>query len=143
VFEIFTDRIVITSAGGLPQELSQEEFFEGISAPRNKELMRVFKDVRLVEQLGSGVHRILRHYDKSIFKFSPNFLRVTFSIKNVGENVGENAFKLNNTQKQIILLIQSNKYITQLEMSEQLNKTVRTIQRNMRVYNVHACQDTK
>jgi predicted HTH transcriptional regulator len=95
--------------------------------------MRVFKDVRLVEQLGSGVHRILRHYDKSIFKFSPNFLRVTFSIKNVGENVGENAFKLNNTQKQIILLIQSNKYITQLEMSEQLNKTVRTIQRNMRV----------
>jgi ATP-dependent DNA helicase RecG len=39
---------------------------------------------------------------------------------------------LNNTQKQIIILIQSNKYITQLEMSEQLNKTVRTIQRNMR-----------
>jgi predicted HTH transcriptional regulator len=27
VFEIFADRIVITSAGGLPQELSQEEFF--------------------------------------------------------------------------------------------------------------------
>ena len=45
VFEIFSDRFVITSSGGLPQELSQDEFFEGISAPRNKELMRVFKDV--------------------------------------------------------------------------------------------------
>ena len=28
VFEIFSDRFVITSSGGLPQELNQEEFFE-------------------------------------------------------------------------------------------------------------------
>lgn len=28
VFEIFSDKVVITSSGGLPQELSQEEFFE-------------------------------------------------------------------------------------------------------------------
>ena len=54
VFEIFSDKFVITSSGGLPQELSQDEFLEGISAPRNKELMRVFKDVKLLEQLGSG-----------------------------------------------------------------------------------------
>ena len=72
VFEIFTDRFVITSSGGLPQELNQAEFFDGISAPRNKELMRVFKDVKLVEQLGSGVQRILKMYERSIFKFSPN-----------------------------------------------------------------------
>ncbi|MDD2481467.1 MAG: ATP-binding protein [Lutispora sp.] len=64
VFEIFSDRFVITSSGGLSQELSQEEFFEGISVPRNKELMRVFKDVKLVEQLGSGVQRILKIYEK-------------------------------------------------------------------------------
>ncbi|HEY5556618.1 MAG TPA: ATP-binding protein [Acetobacterium sp.] len=132
VFEIFFDRYVITSSGGLPQELSQEEFFEGISAPRNKELMRVFKDVRLVEQLGSGVQRILKVYDRRIFKFSPNFLRVSFPIKNVGENIGENIFKPNNTQKKIISLIEQNKHITQAEISEQLNKTVRTIERNMK-----------
>ncbi|HCX62593.1 MAG TPA: transcriptional regulator, partial [Clostridiales bacterium] len=88
VFEIFSDKIVITSSGGLPQELNQEEFFEGISAPRNKELMRVFKDVKLVEQLGSGVQRILKVYDRSIFKFSPNFLKVSFPINNAGINAG-------------------------------------------------------
>jgi ATP-dependent DNA helicase RecG len=54
-FEIFDDRIEITSAGGLPEALSQEEFFEGVSIPRNKELMRIFKDLDLVEHLGSGV----------------------------------------------------------------------------------------
>jgi predicted HTH transcriptional regulator len=140
VFEIFSDRIVITSSGGLPQELNQEEFFEGISAPRNKELMRVFKDVRLVEQLGSGVQRILKVYDKDIFRFSPNFLKVSFPVKNVGENVGENVgknvgkkpIKLSETQKRIINLIKSNKYITQAEISEQLSVSTRTVERNMK-----------
>lgn len=79
-FEIFDDRIEITSAGGLPESLSQEEFFEGFSVPRNKEIMRVFKDLDLVEQLGSGIPRILENYPKECFKFSDNFLRMTFPI---------------------------------------------------------------
>lgn len=140
VFEIFYDRIVITSSGGLPQELNQEEFFGGISAPRNKELMRVFKDVRLVEQLGSGVQRILKSYDKDIFGFSPNFLKVSFPVNNVGKNVGENVgknvgeklIKLSETQRRIISLIKSNKYITQAEISEQLSISTRTVERNMK-----------
>ena len=132
VFEIFYDRFVITSSGGLPQELNQEEFFEGISAPRNKELMRVFKDVKLVEQLGSGIQRILKSYDKSIFRFSTNFLKVSFPIENVGENVGEKPLKLNNTQKRIIELIQIKGDITQIEIGEKLNITTRTVERNMK-----------
>lgn len=132
VFEIFTDRFAITSSGGLPQELNQAEFFDGISAPRNKELMRVFKDVKLVEQLGSGVQRILKMYDRSIFKFSPNFLKVSFPMENVGENVGEIAFKLNSTQKNIINLVKLDKHVTQADLSKQLNKSVRTIERNMK-----------
>lgn len=144
VFEIFSDRFVITSSGGLPQELNQEEFFDGISAPRNKELMRVFKDVKLVEQLGSGIQRILKVYDKCIFGFSANFLKVSFPAENVGKDVGKNVGKdvgkdvgeklqkLNDTQKRIISLIQSNKDITQAEISEQLNVTTRTVERNMK-----------
>jgi len=77
-FEIFSDRIEITSVGALPDGLSEKEFFEGFSIPRNKELIRVYKDVELVEQLGSGIPRILEHYDKSCFQFSENFLRITF-----------------------------------------------------------------
>ena len=58
-FEIFDDRIEITSTGGLPDALSQVEFFEGFSVPRNKEIMRIYKDLKLVEHLVSGVPRIL------------------------------------------------------------------------------------
>ena len=65
----------------MPQELSQEEFLEGVTAPRNKELIRVFKDVDLIENIGSGVLRILDAYDKSCFKFMDHFLRVSFKYK--------------------------------------------------------------
>lgn len=81
IVELYSDRIEITSAGGLPQELSQEEFLEGVTAPRNKELIRVFKDVDLIENIGSGVLRILDAYDKSCFKFMEHFLRVTFKYR--------------------------------------------------------------
>ena len=76
-FEIFSDRIEITSAGRLPIGMTKEEFFSGISSPRNKELMRVFRDVDMVESLGSGMKRICNAYPTKIFTFTPNFIRVT------------------------------------------------------------------
>ncbi|WP_310941701.1 Fic family protein [Myroides odoratimimus] len=76
-FEIFDDRLEITSYGGLPDGLSKEEFFYGFSVPRNKEIIRIFKDLDLVEQLGSGVPRILQAYGTDCFQFSENFLKIT------------------------------------------------------------------
>lgn len=81
IVELYSDRIEITSGGGLPQELSQEEFLEGVTAPRNKELIRVFKDVDLIENIGSGVLRILDAYDKNCFIFMDHFLRVSFKYR--------------------------------------------------------------
>ena len=79
-FEFFDDRIEITSFGSLPQGMSESEFFEGYSVPRNKELMRVFRDLDMVEHLGSGVPRILRSYGKECFNFTENFMRMTFPV---------------------------------------------------------------
>ena len=79
-FEIFPDRLEITSAGRLPESLTREEFFNGISIPRNKELMRIYRDVELVESLGSGIPRILRAYGENCFKFTDNFIRITLPI---------------------------------------------------------------
>lgn len=78
VFEIYSDRMEITSYGGLPIGLSEKEFFGCRSMSRNRELMRVFKDIGLVEQLGSGMSRILKSYDRSAFDISEHFLVVSF-----------------------------------------------------------------
>ena len=138
-FEIFADRIEITSAGGLPEGLSKQEFFEGFSVPRNKELMRIFKDLELVEQLGSGIPRILEHYGKESFGFSDNFLRMTFTAKEtaveeggvmggqkggvIGGAIGgviDTTEALTKRQKEVLKLIAANPSITYNEIAEAL-----------------------
>ena len=78
VVEIYANRLSITSYGGLVPGLSCEEFFAGRSMPRNRELMRVYRDLDFVEQLGSGMNRILSAYSQDVFKISENFLEVCF-----------------------------------------------------------------
>lgn len=144
IIELYSDRIEITSGGGLPQGLSQEEFLEGVTAPRNKELIRVFKDVDLIENIGSGVLRILDAYDKSCFKFMEHFLRVSFKYKeNPFEYDSKNkvstddtindtlnsTIKLTKNEQQILNLIINNNQITREEIVSETNLSDRTISR--------------
>jgi len=76
--EFFADRVEITSMGGLPYGVTESDFFDGYSVPRNKELMRVLRDLEIVEHLGSGVPRILKAYGPQVFEIRESYLRVTF-----------------------------------------------------------------
>ncbi len=67
--------------GGIPCGVSEDYFFNGYSSPRNKEIMRVFRDLEIVEQLGSGVPRILERYGRDVFEIRPNTLRVIFRFE--------------------------------------------------------------
>lgn len=140
IIELYSDRVEITSAGGLPQELSQEEFLEGVTAPRNKELIRVFKDVDLIENIGSGVLRILEAYDKSCFKFMEHFLRVSFKYKeNPFEYDSKNKVSTNDTindtikltknERDILNSIIRNNQITREEIVSVTNISDRTVSR--------------
>ena len=140
IIELYSDRIEITSGGGLPQGLSQEEFLEGVTAPRNKELIRVFKDVDLIENIGSGVLRILDAYDKSCFKFMEHFLRVSFKYKEnpfeyeIKNKVPTNdtindTIKLTKNEREILSLIIKNNQITREEIVKETRLSDRTISR--------------
>ena len=137
LFEIFSDRIVITSYGGLVKGLSEEEFYKGCSMVRNRELMRVFKDLNLVEQLGSGMRRIMEVYDESIFEFTDHFMFVTLPFEN-GFHENSTTFItttnviINKNEQQILDLICSNKYETADTIAALLKVTPRTIQRHLK-----------
>jgi len=140
VFEIFSDKFVITSYGGLVWGQTEEEFFSCSSMPRNRELMRVFKDVGLVEQLGSGMSRILKSYPKEIFHISDNFIKVTFpfadaevapnTTPNTTPNTAPN--KLNETQKKILAMLMEDGSRTQKNMAELLGISVRAVKLAMK-----------
>ena len=159
LFEIFADRIVVTSCGGLVEGLTKSDFFKCRSMPRNRELMRVFRDMELVEQIGSGMSRILKAYDRSVFELTPSFTVVTFLFEEAfippngvlngnnngkinGSNNGNNngnvhgkkTAKTNGKPKSVIDVIKKNPNATIAELSERTGKSQRTISRILKEY---------
>lgn len=137
-FEIFEDRIEITSNGGLPDPLSTEEFFIGVSIPRNKELMRIYRDLEMVEQLGSGVPRILQSYGQDCFVFSENFIRMIFPIDKelmTNEGLNEGLYEgLNEGLKSLLIAIGKNEGIRAKQLSTLLaNRSIKTLDRQISI----------
>ncbi|HEU64882.1 MAG TPA: hypothetical protein ENH96_05820 [Chlamydiae bacterium] len=85
---IFDNRIEITNPGGLPFGLTLERAITGVSKIRNRVLARVFRELSIIEQWGSGMRRIIKTYQDlnivpPIFEEIDTFFRIIlFSIKN-------------------------------------------------------------
>ena len=135
---MFHDRLEILSHGGLPGGMTKEQFFDGISKPRNAALMRVFLNMGLTEHTGHGIPTIVEKYGKGVFEIQSNYIRCNIPFekevldqidnKNVGLNVGLNV-ALNKTEKKVIEILIENPSLTSAELSEQIGVTKRTIER--------------
>jgi predicted HTH transcriptional regulator len=55
---IFDNRIEVDNPGGLPPGLTIEDIRQGVSKLRNRVLGRVFHELHLIEQWGSGIQRM-------------------------------------------------------------------------------------
>lgn len=79
---IFDDRIEVTNPGALPLGLSLEAALSGISQLRNRVIGRVFRELDLIEQWGSGLKRMIEICTKQNirppkFEELGNFFRTT------------------------------------------------------------------
>lgn len=140
-FEMFSDRLVITSIGGMQRNVTEDEFLKGVSLPKNKELMKIFNDLELVEQMGTSVLRILKSYDKKSFCFYPNFIIVTFPFRkntfededkeNIDNEIQEE-LGISFTQSMIIKIIKETPRVTREKIAQALDVSCSTVQRNIR-----------
>jgi predicted HTH transcriptional regulator len=103
--------------------MTKEQFFDGISKPRNATLMRIFLNMGLTEHTGHGIPTIVQKYGTEVFEIESNYIRCTIPFekevmnqidnKNVGLNVG-----LNKIEKKVIGLLIENPSITSVELAE-------------------------
>jgi len=99
--------------------------------------MRVLKDLDLVEQLGSGMRRILEVYDETVFEFTDHFMFVTFPFEsgyhenNATEDVAINVV-LTERENQILKLLEKDNTETADTLASSLNITPRTAQRHLK-----------
>lgn len=88
------DRIEISSPGGLPQGISEEEYLSGwVSVLRNPIVANVFFRLGIIERFGTGVLRIKDAYRASMakpsFAFAENSVTVTLPLVDDFGNVSE------------------------------------------------------
>lgn len=84
---MFKDRIEITSPGGLPYGLSEEEYLNGqVSIFRNPILSNVFFRLKIIETFGTGIIKIRQAYEKidqkPQFNIFENSITVILPTKN-------------------------------------------------------------
>lgn len=79
--ECFSNKIEITSPGGLPSNISEQEYLEGrLSVMRNRVVADIFLRLNIIEKLATAIRRIKEYYAQSlsqpIFDVKENSIRV-------------------------------------------------------------------
>ena len=67
---VFTDRIEFFNPGGLPKKL-EDIINEDFSMPRNPTIAKIFRIIKLSENIGSGFHKMINGWE-SYYKVKPD-----------------------------------------------------------------------
>jgi ATP-dependent DNA helicase RecG len=139
----YSDRIVFTSHGGIPHGMTEEEFYSGVSRPRNAVLMRVFLNLGIVEHTGHGIPMIVEKYGREAFDIHQNHIDVTLpfnqavlaSVPQNGTNddTDDESIRFNedlsDTEKKVILELIKNPRNTYNHLASEIGVSRRTVSR--------------
>lgn len=128
--EVFDDRVEISNPGGLVSAIPESEFGKR-SHSRNPLIFGLFARMHLVEQVGSGVGRI-KDLMKDAGLPEPVFQKegiFTVHLSRSPKTSEKTSEKLSGkTSENILQLIRQNSQVTIEEMAQQLGKTTRAIE---------------
>ena len=131
----FEDRMEIVSYGGIPKNLTKEEFLSGKTEPVNKELMKIFLQCGIVEHSGHGVPIVIKEYGEKAYSFSQNMITVTIpfnrpkQLKN--EPVNE-PVKLTKSAKKVLQALKTNSESTIDEIATSISVSRETVKRSLK-----------
>lgn len=115
---VYSNRIQVTSFGGLPYGLSLDDFYAGRQMVINKGIQRVLFQLEYVEQKGYGVPYILNHFGKEAFSITDNFVDVQIPF-NFNRDTKQMIAKPKPTEseKAVLDVLKENPYATRNEIS--------------------------
>jgi len=152
-FAIFDDRIEITSPGQLPRSLELSDIASGRSEIRNKVIARFFREIKFIEQWGTGIRKMIDYCragglkDPEI-KENGLFIKVIFyksktvktnciggqkrwSEKVVRKGGQKDESLSNNRSAKVIELMTMNPRITRKELSAELGINESAVQKHI------------
>ena len=126
---VFGNRMEIISHGGLPRGMTIDDFYEGISHPRNSTLMRVFLNMGLTEHTGHGVPTIINKYGKEVFEITDRYIKCKIPFDKKVLELRQKNVGLNKTEKAVLGILIETPDKTADEMASVIGVTKRTIER--------------
>jgi Predicted transcriptional regulator containing an HTH domain and an uncharacterized domain shared with the mammalian protein Schlafen len=104
---MYADRIEISSPGGLPAGISEEEYLNGqISILRNPIIGNVFFRLKYIEKFGTGIMRINHAYRNALIK--PSYQCFSNSIKVILPVIREN-YDLSEAEQILVSILKGKK----------------------------------
>ena len=123
---VFTNRIEFFNPGSLPKKI-ENIIEEDFSLPRNPIIAKIFRFVRLAENIGSGFHKMIygwkQHYDiEPDINGDFDYYKITFPTtqKTVEKTTQKTTHK---TTQKIIVLIKENPEISRKKLAEIIGLT--------------------
>lgn len=113
---MYSDKIEISSPGGLPAGLSEDEYLNGqISLLRNPIIGNVFFRLKYIEKFGTGILRINRAYANALIK--PSYQIFSNSIKVILPVISTD-YNLNKTEKMLLAFLKNRNNLTRKEIEK-------------------------
>lgn len=113
---MYPNKIEISSPGGLPAGLSEDEYLNGqISLLRNPIIGNVFFRLKYIEKFGTGILRINRAYANALIK--PSYQIFSNSIKVILPVISTD-YNLNETEKMLLAFLKNRNNLTRKEIEK-------------------------
>lgn len=122
---IFSNRIEITNPGGLPYGQTMALALSGVSIMRNRVMGRLFREVKLIERLGTGLKRIISVYEKTN-AIQPLFNEINTHFRATLYSVDTLVIKFDLWEQQMIELLTHQNQVSTNEVAKFWKVTTRT-----------------
>lgn len=141
----FIDRIEFFNPGSLPKSIEQI-IKEDFSLPRNQVIAKIFRVIRLSENIGSGFHKMIEGW-KEYYKVTPeitgdiDYYKIVFGLGNKGISEGLKkggqiggqigGQKITTRQKEILDIIKKKPTVSRGELSDLLKINPSAVQKHI------------
>ena len=146
---VYDDRVEITSPGMLFGGLTIPQIKEGGSKIRNRCIAEVFNRMKIVESWGTGIRRMFNackeygvrepelleigdSFRVNLYRPSYNMANQSSSKSSLISSPKSSSIQLNESQKKIIDLIDSNSKVTQEQIANKIQISKRAVQKNIK-----------
>ncbi len=128
---VFDDRCEIENPGILLPGLTVDDLYEGVSRLRNRVIGRVFHDLGLIEQWGSGISRMV-HACRQAGLADPEIREMGFRFRVTFHSGREHPSGLDELDEHILLALTEGEGLSTSQIAEAIGRTSRAARTRLR-----------